>query len=101
MDDWRWTGKDVAWVLRIGAQGGVTLALPVLVGIALGYWLDRWLSLAFPWFTLILTVIGAVLGPAILYRWVVSTVARKVQERIGERNRDEEGPEDRQLQGDA
>ena len=86
----RQAGKDLAWVLAMGAQGGVMLALPVVAGLALGFWLDRQLQLGFPWFTLIMTLVGAILGPVILYRWVMSTVAERVQERLEVRERDEE-----------
>lgn len=64
------------------------LALPVLAGIALGYWLDmRYDSL--PWITLGLTVIGAVTGPILLHRWMKTVV----KERMAEEDDQEEKPD--------
>jgi hypothetical protein len=94
-------GKDAAWVLALGAQGGLLLALPVVVGLAIGFWLDRQLQLGFPWITLLMTLLGAVLGPVMLYRWVMSTVAERVQQRLKERERAEEISEDGELQKPA
>jgi F0F1-type ATP synthase assembly protein I len=79
----------MAWLLGASARAGLTLALLVLAGIAIAYWLDRSLSLGFPWFTLLTTLIGTMLGPFVLYRWVTSTVAERLQERQGDRKRDE------------
>lgn len=55
------------------------LAMPVLVAIALGYWLDmRYDSL--PWITLGLTVIGVVTGPILLHRWMKTVVKKRMAE---------------------
>ncbi len=76
---------DVIWVLVFGAQGGLILALPVLGGLALGYWLDmRFHSL--PWITLGSTLLGAITGPLLLYRWM-NTV---IKERMGRRKEKQE-----------
>ncbi|NIO67496.1 MAG: hypothetical protein GTN71_00150, partial [Anaerolineae bacterium] len=32
--------KDVVWVLAVASQGGLSIALPVLIGLAVGYWID-------------------------------------------------------------
>jgi F0F1-type ATP synthase assembly protein I len=76
--------KDVVWVLAVASQGGLSIALPVLIGLAVGYWLDTRLG-TLPWFALLLTLIGAVVGPIITYRWVISSVQRRL-----EKERDEE-----------
>jgi F0F1-type ATP synthase assembly protein I len=90
----RKAGKDAAWVLAMGAQGGLMLALPVVAGLALGFWLDRLLGLGFPWLTLVMTLIGAIVGPVLLYRWVMRTVAERVQERAKAKEADKERPRD-------
>jgi hypothetical protein len=36
--NWNW--RDVPWALATSAQGGLLIALPVVAGLALGYWLD-------------------------------------------------------------
>ncbi|MGD1996254.1 MAG: AtpZ/AtpI family protein [Anaerolineae bacterium] len=75
---------DVAWVLAISAQGGLMVALPVVGGLALGYWLDKHFG-TLPWITLALVLIGAMSGPVVLYRWVLSVVKQR-EERKDEEN---------------
>jgi F0F1-type ATP synthase assembly protein I len=89
----RKSGKwvDAAWVLVMGAQGGLMIALPVLIGLALGFWLDKRLG-TLPWISLALTLVGATIGPIMLYRWVTSSVATRVESRMKKRQ-DEEMPE--------
>ncbi len=70
--------KDVVWVLAVASQGGLSIALPVLIGLAVGYWTDTRLG-TLPWFTLFLTLIGAAIGPIITYRWVISSVQRRLE----------------------
>lgn len=65
--------KDAWWVLSVGSQAGLMLVLPVLLGMAVGYWLDRQLG-TLPWITLGLTLAGTVGGPVMVYRWVVLQV---------------------------
>ena len=84
---------DAAWVLAMGAQGGLMIALPVLTGLAVGFWLDKRFD-TLPWISLALTLVGATVGPIMLYRWVMSTVLRRVESRMGSRKKqDEEKPE--------
>jgi len=82
-----WTWRDVPWALATSAQGGLMVALPVVIGLALGYWLDSQFG-TLPWITLVLTLIGAMLGPVLLYRWVTSVVQRRTEEK--EEKQDEE-----------
>jgi len=72
----RW--KGIAWMLAISAQGGLMVALPVVGGLALGYWLDIQFG-TLPWITLILTLIGAMSGPVLLHRWALSAVKRRME----------------------
>jgi len=83
---------DIAWVLVMGAQGGLMLATPVLAGLALGYWLDTTLN-TLPWITLVLALLGTVTGPFLLYRWVMSVVKRRISKQ--EERQEESGPEER------
>ncbi|RLC84949.1 MAG: hypothetical protein DRJ03_12935 [Chloroflexi bacterium] len=80
-----WT--EAIWVLGMGAQGGLMIALPVLAGLALGFLLDNRFD-TLPLISLILTAIGGIVGPIILYRWVVSTVKQRMESK-----QDEEKPE--------
>ena len=84
--------SDVAWVLTMGAQGGLMIALPVLIGLGTGFLLDRQFD-TLPWISLVLTLIGAIIGPIMLYRWVMMSVAPQVETRMKNQKRDEEMPE--------
>lgn len=65
------------WILVLSIQAALGIALPVLLGVGLGWWLDRHLN-TFPWITVVLTAVGIFAGPIIVYRWVT----RKVEERL-------------------
>ena len=80
--DIKW--KDILWALAVGVQGGFMLVLPVLGGLALGYWLGLQLGLGFPWLALLFALIGAIAGPIMLYRWVSSVVRQRTQGNQGE-----------------
>jgi F0F1-type ATP synthase assembly protein I len=67
----------------VGSQVGLSIALPVIAGLALGYWIDMRLG-SLPWITLLLTLIGAAAGPVITYRWVISSVQRRLEDRKDE-----------------
>ncbi|MEA3349421.1 MAG: AtpZ/AtpI family protein [Chloroflexota bacterium] len=73
------------WALAVGAQGGLVIALPVVVALALGYWLDSQFG-TLPWITLVLTLIGAVAGPIVIYRWVTKVVRRRTKGKKDEEN---------------
>jgi F0F1-type ATP synthase assembly protein I len=75
--------KDIFWVLAVASQSGLSIALPVLIGLAVGYWIDTRLG-TLPWLTLFLTLVGAAIGPVITYRWVISSVRRRLEERKDE-----------------
>ena len=84
---------DVAWVLMMGAQGGLMISLPVLIGLALGFWLDNQFD-TLPWISLGLVLVGAIIGPIMIHRWVTSSVAQQVERRMQDRKKqDEETPE--------
>lgn len=65
------------WILGLSIQAALAIALPVLLGVGVGWWLDGLLS-SRPWITVILTAVGIFVGPIIVYRWVT----RKVEERL-------------------
>ena len=78
---------DAAWVLVMAAQGGLIIAIPVLAGLTLGFWLDNQFN-TLPLISLIMTLVGGIAGPIMLYRWVTSSVAERVAAR--KKNQDEE-----------
>ncbi len=71
--------QDTAWVLALGGQAGLLIAFPVLLGLAGGYFLDRALD-TLPFITLFFTLIGIIGGPILVYRWINSTVRKRLQE---------------------
>jgi F0F1-type ATP synthase assembly protein I len=83
--------SDAAWVLAMGAQGGLMIALPVLLGLAVGFWLDSQFD-TLPWISLVFVLIGTSVGPILLYRWVISSVAQRAESRM-KRSREEQDEE--------
>lgn len=79
----KYNWQDTLWVLAIGGQAGLLIAIPVLLGLGLGYLLDRTLD-TLPWITLLLTVVGMVGGPILVYRWVSTTVKDKLEQKTKE-----------------
>jgi len=84
MSDRRSRWGDVAWMLAVSAQGGLMVAVPVVFGLGVGYALDRTFG-TLPWITLALTLVGAISGPVLLYRWATAMVRQRMED-----NRDEE-----------
>ncbi|MFO8035585.1 MAG: AtpZ/AtpI family protein [Anaerolineales bacterium] len=83
--------RDIVWVLSLGMQGGLMLSLPVLGGLALGYWLDmRYDTL--PWITLGLMLTGTIIGPILLYRFM-KTVVKERMTKEKNQNQNEENLE--------
>jgi len=78
---------DTIWILVMGARGGLVIALPVLAGLALGFLLDSHFG-TLPIISLVLTAIGGIIGPVMLYRWVVLAVKQRL-----EAEQDKEKPE--------
>ena len=77
--------RGAFWALAVGTQGGLMVALPVVIALALGYWLDRQFG-TLPWITLGLTLIGAISGPIVLFRWVTRVVKRRTEGKQDEEN---------------
>ena len=72
--DW----KDIAWALALATQVGGAIAIPVLVALAVGWWIDRRLD-TLPFITLLLTLLATVGGPVLAYRWVTTAVAARMK----------------------
>ncbi|MGB5932253.1 MAG: AtpZ/AtpI family protein [Anaerolineae bacterium] len=70
------------WILGFSIQAALGIALPVLLGVGVGWWLDSLLN-SFPWITVVLTAAGIFVGPIIVYRWVT----RKVEQRLRQEKR--------------
>ena len=74
--------------MALGGQAGLLIAFPVLIGLGLGYVLDRRLD-TLPWLTLFLTLVGMVGGPVLVYRWVQSTVRERLDKRFKDKFEEE------------
>jgi F0F1-type ATP synthase assembly protein I len=72
--------SEMYWALGMGSRGGLLIAGPVLLGLVGGWFLDNRLG-TLPWITLGLTLVGAVVGPFLAYRWITDAVHRRVRER--------------------
>ena len=58
--------KDAVW--GVGFRAGVEVVSALVIGVALGWFLDRWLG-TFPWLFLLCFVLGSVAGILNVYRW--------------------------------
>lgn len=77
--------QNAIWGLTISAQGGLMVALPVIGGLALGYWLDMRFG-TLPWITMVITLVMSAIGPLLLFRWVKKVVKQRRQKRQEEEN---------------
>ncbi len=75
-EDW----KEAIWAIAVATQAGGAIAFPVLMGLAVGWWIDNRLH-TLPWITLLLTLVGIVVGPIIAYRWVTGSVKQHMRDR--------------------
>lgn len=82
--------EEMFWALGMGGRGGLLIAGPVLLGLAIGWWLDNKLG-TLPWITLALTAAGTILGPWLAYRWITEAVQKRMQKRLEEREEEREG----------
>lgn len=73
----RGRGQGEGFLSWLGAFGivGWSIALPTVVGIAIGIWLDRRLASSFSW-TITLLFVGVLVGCAIAWYWVRKESAR-------------------------
>ena len=64
---------------------GVCMVVSTVVGLAMGYYLDKWLATS-PWFTLIFLVLGIISG----FRNIYILTQRELKRQRQENGRDEE-----------
>jgi hypothetical protein len=74
--DW----KEIAWALSLATQVGGAIAIPVLLALAVGWWIDRRLN-TLPFITLLLTLMATIGGPMLAYQWVTTAVASRMASR--------------------
>ena len=70
------------WILVLSIQAALGIALPVILGVGVGWWLDGFLN-SRPWITVVLTAVGIFAGPIIVYRWVTRRVEQHLRKEKG------------------
>ena len=71
--------RDSLWVVGLAGQAGLYIALPVVLGLFLGYFIDQLLGTVFL-FALMFTMVGFIGGVILIYRWVKNTVQKRLEE---------------------
>lgn len=74
---YRW--QERVWVLAVAGQAGLYIAFPVLLGFFLGYLLDRQFD-TYILFAVLLSMAGFGGGIYLVYRWVKTTVKKRLDE---------------------
>jgi ATP synthase protein I len=54
--------KKYIKLLAMVSTMGLSMALAIVIGILIGYYLDRWFHTKYPWFFLIFMILGIVAG---------------------------------------
>ena len=73
------TWQNSLWVVGMAGQAGLYIALPVVLGLFLGYFIDKQLGTIFL-FALLFTMIGFIGGVFLVYRWVKDNVQTRLEE---------------------
>ena len=71
--------QDSIWVLAVAGEAGLLIAMPVVLGLFLGYLLDQRLGTVFL-FAFLFTLAGFVGGISLVYHWVKTTVKKRLEE---------------------
>jgi len=72
--------QERVWVLAVAGQAGMYIAMPVLIGVVIGYFLDRLLG-TYILFAVLLSLAGFGAGIYLVYRWVQTTVKTRLTEK--------------------
>ncbi len=70
--------QERIWILAVAGQAGFLIAFPVIVGVGVGIMLDRQLNTIIL-FTILLATAGFGAGAFLVYRWVKTTVYKRLQ----------------------
>ena len=65
--------------MAVAGQAGMYIAFPVLLGLVIGYFLDRLLG-TYILFAALLSMAGFGAGIFLVYRWVQTTVKQRLDE---------------------
>ena len=72
--------QDRIWVMSVAGQAGFLIAFPVLLGMAAGLFLDRQFNTIIV-FTVLLSMTGFAGGAFLVYRWVKTTVHKRLEDK--------------------
>ena len=75
--------QDRIWILSVAGQAGLFIAFPVILGFGLGLLLDRAFNTIIL-FSVLFAMAGFGGGVYLVYRWVQTTVKKRLDERIKE-----------------
>jgi ATP synthase protein I len=70
--------QERVWVLAVAGQAGMYIAFPVLMGLVVGYFIDRLLG-TYILFAALLSFVGFGGGIFLVYRWVQTTVKDRLE----------------------
>jgi predicted F0F1-ATPase subunit len=70
--------QERIWILAVAGQAGFLIAFPVIVGVGVGIMLDRQFNTIIL-FTILLATAGFGAGAFLVYRWVKTTVYKRLQ----------------------
>jgi ATP synthase protein I len=70
--------QERVWVLAVAGQAGLYIAFPVLLGLVVGYFIDRLLG-TYILFAALLSFVGFGGGIYLVYRWVQTTVKDRLE----------------------
>jgi F0F1-type ATP synthase assembly protein I len=71
--------QERIWVLAVAGQAGLYIAFPVLFGLVVGYFLDQQFGTILL-FAVLLSMAGFGSGVYLVYRWVNTTVKKRLAE---------------------
>jgi F0F1-type ATP synthase assembly protein I len=71
--------QERIWVLAVAGQAGLYIAFPVLFGMVVGYFLDQQFGTIIL-FAVLLSMAGFGGGVYLVYRWVNTTVKKRLAE---------------------
>ena len=71
--------QERIWVLALAGQAGLFIAFPVLLGLVVGYLIDRQLG-TYILFAILFVTAGFGAGIFLVYRWVKDSVQKRLEE---------------------
>ncbi len=71
--------QERVWIMAVAGQAGVYIAFPVLLGLAIGLFLDRQFG-TYILFSILFSMSGFGAGIFLVYRWVKTTVRQRLDE---------------------